>query len=271
LDFVGTIESKEFPGGKADNYQIEVGGGQILPEFDSAVVGAQCGEAKSTRVRFPDDYPNRELAGKTADFNLTVREIKEKILPALDDEFAKEHGESGSLEELKSRIRERLKDELEKYQESELKERILNQVIERHSLTPPPAMVDRQTRYLMERYQNSNRADSTADAPSLEETRKALEARAARQVQATLLVEKIAEAENIEVSDSDVQARVEVLARAAGDRAKVLRQYYSRPEARDEIRSQLLFDRTLDFLLANATVKQVETPAETVDDPGKKS
>jgi trigger factor len=269
LDFAATIDGKEFPGGKADNYQVEVGSGQILPEFDSAVEGARRGEAKAARVRFPEDYANRDLAGKTADFSIIVREIKQKVLPALDDEFAKEHGESDSLDELKSRIRGRLEEEFKKYQESELKERILSRIIEAHSLTPPPAMVERQTRYLMERYQGGE--SETPEAPSTEEARKAFAARAARQVQATLLVEKIAQTENIDVPETEVQARVEALARAAGDRGKSVRQFYSRQEAREELRSQLVFDRTLDFLLDKANVKEVEAPAEKVDDPAKKS
>jgi trigger factor len=105
----------------------------------------------------------------------------------------------------------------------------------------------------------------------MEEARKAFEVRAMRQVQATLLVEKIAETEKIEVPDTEVQERIENLARAAGDRGKSLRQYYSRHEARDELRSQLVFDRTLDFLLERANVKEVDAPVEKVDDQGKKS
>jgi trigger factor len=130
-------------------------------------------------------------------------------------------------------------------------------------------MVERQTRYLMERYQSGEGA--APEAPSTEEARKTFEARAARQVQATLLVEKIAQTENIDVPDTEVQARVEALARAAGDRGKSVRQFYSRQDARDELRSQLVFDRTLDFLLEKANVKEVDAPAEKVDDPAKKS
>jgi trigger factor len=271
LDFLATIEGKDFPGGKAENYQIEVGRGHVLPDFDDALAGAMRGEAKRTRVRFPDDYPNRDLSGKTADFIITVKEIKRKVLPSIDDEFAKEHGDSGSLDELTNKVRGRLEEELQKYQESDLKERILSRIIEAHPLTPPPAMVETQTRYLMERYQNSRADASAPDAPSMEETRKALEARATRQVQATLLVEKIAQSENIEVPETELQARVDGLARAAGERGKALRQYYARDDARDELRSQMIFDRTLGFLLAQAHVKEVDAPVETVDDPDKKS
>jgi trigger factor len=270
LDFTGTIEGKEFPGGKADNYLIEVGAGQTLPEFDNAVVGAQRGEAKSTQVHFPEDYPNRALAGKTAEFSLVVREIKERVLPPLDDEFAKEHGECGSLEELKAKVRDRLADELRKYQDDDLKERILGRIIDNHPFTPPPAMVERQTRYLMERHQDRGQEGATADAPSLEETRKACEERATRQVRATLVAEKIAQAEKIEIPENDVQERVENLARAAGERGKRIREYYSRTDAREELRSQMVFERTLSYLLEKAHVKEVDPPPETVDDPNKK-
>ena len=271
LDFTGTIDGKEFPGGKAENYLIEVGGGQTLPEFDNAAVGARLGETKSTRVRFPDDYQNRDLAGKTADFTLVAREIKQKVVPSLDDEFAKEHGECGSLEELKTKVRERLAQELKKYQDDDLKERILSRIIENHPFTPPPSMVERQTRYLMERYQDRSSEGSAPDGPSMEETRKAFEERAMRQVRATLLAEKIAQAENIEVPETEVEERIENLARAAGDRGKNIRQYYSRHDARDELRAQMVFDRTLGYLLDKANVKEVDAPPQKVDYPDKKS
>jgi trigger factor len=271
LDFAGTIDGKEFPGGKAENYLMEVGAGQTLPEFDNAVVGARRGEAKSAQVHFPEDYPNRALAGKTAEFNLVVREIKQKVLPSLDDEFAKEHGECGSLEELKAKLRGRLGDELKKFQDNDLKERILGRIIDNHPFMPPSAMVERQTRYLMERYQDRSNEGAGADAPSLEETRKACEERAMRQVRATLLAEKIAQAENIEIPQSEVQERIEHLARATGERGKNVRQYYSRADAREELRSQMVFERTLDYLLQKANIKERDAPSETVDDPNKKS
>jgi trigger factor len=123
----------------------------------------------------------------------------------------------------------------------------------------------------MERFQDRSSEASVPGAPSMEETRKAFEARATRQVQATLLVEKIAESEKIEVPETEVQERIESLVRAAGERGKSLRQYYARHEARDELRSQLVFDRTLEVLLERANVKEVDAPVEKVDDTGKKS
>jgi trigger factor len=100
----------------------------------------------------------------------------------------------------------------------------------------------------------------------MEEVRKNLEQRAMRQVRATLLVEKIAELEKIEISDKDVQERVDLLARAAGERSKNLREFYARAEARDDLRTQMVFDRTLGFLLERATVNEVDPQVSKVDD-----
>jgi trigger factor len=276
LDFEGTIDGKSFSGGKGENYMIEIGSGHALPQFEEAVAGLKLGAQQAVHVDYPEAYPNKEIASKTVDFNLTVREIKQKVLPTLDDEFAKDHGEHGSLDELKAAIRKRLEDELKHYQDEELKEKLISRLIETHSFTVPPSMVDRQTRYLMERYQSQaegqpGAGDGETAAPPMEEARKTLEGRAARQVRATLLVEKISQQEKIEITDKEIQERVDNMARAAGERAKSLREYYSRPEAREDLRSQMVFDRTLGHLLGHAKLKEVDPPVSKVDETGEKS
>jgi trigger factor len=273
LDFEGTIAGKPFSGGKGENYMMEVGSGQALPQFEEAVVGLRIGDRQSVPVTYPETYPNKEIAGKTVEFSIVAREIKQKVLPTLDDEFAKDHGEHGSLEELKAAIRKRLEEELKHYQDEDLKEKIMTRLIEKHAFTIPSSMVERQTRYLMERYQSQiQQAGAETDAaPPMEEARKNLEGRAARQVQATLLVEKISQQEKIEITDQDVQERVDNLARSAGERAKSVREYYARAEARDDLRAQLVFDRTLGYLLERAQIKEVDMPASKVDEQGEKS
>ena len=271
LDFEGSIAGKPFPGGKGSNYFLEIGGGRALPQFEDAMVGLKVGERQSVSVIYPENYANRELAGKAVDFSVIVHDIKEKVLPALDDDFAKDHGQCASLEELKAAVRTRLEEELKQIQDEALKEQIINRLIERHAFTPPPAMVERQTRYLMERQQNRGAVPSETPQPSLEETRKTLEGRALRQVQATLMVEKIAALEHIEVAEKEVQERVDHLARAAAEKGKTVREFYSRPDARDDLRAQMIFDRTLGFLLDRARIKEVDSEPAKVDDQAKKS
>src|SRR4030095_404910 len=117
LDFDGTIAGKPFSGGKGENYFLEVGSGRALPQFEDAVVGLKVGEPQNVPVNYPENYPNKDIAGKNVAFSLVSREIKQKILPALDDDFAKDDGECGSLEELKAKVRTRLEDELKLYQD----------------------------------------------------------------------------------------------------------------------------------------------------------
>jgi trigger factor len=273
LDYEGKLGDKPFSGGKGENYTLEVGAGHALPQFEEAVTGLHLGLTHNVKVEYPDTYPNKEIAGKTVDFVLTVREIKQKVLPVLDDDFAKDHGEHGSLDELKGAIRQRLEAELKHYQGEDLKEKIIGKLIESHSFDAPPAMIERQTRYLMERFQNQLASQVGTEgeaAPPMEEARKTFEGRAQRQVRATLMVEKIAQAERIEVDDKEVQERVENLARAAGERAKGLREYYSRADARDDLRAQMVFDRTVNFLLERALIKDVDPPPSSVDEDSEK-
>jgi len=274
LDFDGAIHGKPFAGGKGENYTLEVGAGHALPQFEDAVAGLQIGVSQNVQVSYPENYPNKEIAGKGVDFSLVAREIKQKVLPVLDDEFAKDHGECASLDELRDRIRARLMDELKRYQDEELKEKIISGLIEAHSFAAPPSMIERQTRYLMERYQNQIASQAGTEAgvtPPAEETRKTLEARAMRQVQATLLVERIAQLEKIEITDKEVQERIDSVARAASERGKTVREFYARPDARDDLRAQLVFDRTVEFLLERAKIKEVALPVSKVDEQGEKS
>lgn len=273
VDFNGTLAGQPFAGGKGENYTLEVGAGNALPQFEDAVTGLKAGEPRTVQVSYPESYSNKEIAGKAVDFSIVVREIKQKVLPTLDDEFAKDHGEHGSLDELKAAIRKRLEEELKHYQDEQLKEQLLGRLIEAHSFAIPASMVDRQTRYLMERYQSQIAGQSGDDgepAPPREEARRTLENRATRQVQATLLVERIAQREKIDISDKDLQDHVEKTARAAGERAKTVREYYSRPDARDDLRAQMVFDQTLNFLLERANVKEVDPAPFKVDEESEK-
>lgn len=272
LDFSGSISGIPFTGAKGENYPLQIGAGQVLPQFENSLIGLKVGERDTIQVPYPEEYANKELAGKTVDFEVTVRDLKQKVLPALDDEFAKDHGECASLDELRAKLRGRLEDEFKRYQEEELKEQVLSRILDKHTVTPPPAMVERQTRYLMERYDDRGAGATSDEAPATtEETKKVFEGRAARQIQATLLIEKISQQEKIEVDDREVQERIDNMARASGERSKTVRDYYARPEAREDLRAQIVFDRTLSFLLEKSQIKEVDPPPPKVDDVDKKS
>lgn len=259
IDYTGFVEGKPFPGGKAQNYPLDLGSGEALPQFEQAVVGLTKNGEHTVRVAYPEGHLDRELAGKVVEFSVRVREIKRKILPALDDEFAKDHGECASLDELRDKIRTRLEREVQEIQARDLKEQLLTRLIEAHPFEVPSAMVEQQVRYLWERQQARLRSAGVAPAPMVEEVRKELEPQAERQVRATLLVEKIAEREGITISEEEVRARIESMARAAGEKGLNVRRIYAREDTREDLRSQMVFERTVDFLLEHAKVNEKKT------------
>lgn len=259
LDFAGSVDGKPLPEAKAENYLLEIGGGRALPQFEQAIVGLKRGKEGTISIVYPQDYHNAELAGKEVLFSVSVKEIKKKVLPPLDDEFAKDHGECASLAELRQKIRERLEGEVREIQHRDLKEKLLARLIEAHSFDLPPSMVEQQLRYLLERAQSRLAA---AERPSLEELRKELEPQAHRQVRASLLVERIGELEKVEVSDQELQGKIEEIARRAGERATTVREIYRRADAREDLRSQMAFDRTLDLLIERVKVKEIEPPVD---------
>jgi len=273
IDFSGTIDGKPFAGSQGKNTLLQVDGGSTLSQFEEAMVGLKRDMDHNISVTYPKDYGNRELAGKAVDFRVHINEIKKKILPSLDDEFAKDYGECASLAELKDKVRARLESELREIQNRELKEQLLTRLIETHPFEVPTAMVDQQLRYLMERHQRrieSGESSAAGQAPSAEELRKELSPQARRQVQTMLLVEKLAEQEKIEVANQEVQQRIDEVVRSAKDRGTVVRDFYRRDEAREELGSQMVFDKTLNFLLEKAKVEEVEHAKTKVDEGRKK-
>ena len=218
-------------------------------------------------MSFPADLQDERLAGKTADFEVTVRDIRKKILPPLDDEFARDHGECDSLEELREKVRSQLQGEIDAFQDRQLKDRIVERLMEEHSFEIAPSMVDRELSYLMRRA-GSQRELSGGDAPepTTDELREALRPQAERRVKMMLLVESIAAAEGITASEEDVDGRIEALARASGGQAAELRRQYGQDWARATLRSQIVSEKTLDFLLGEAEITVVDPP---VDPPEK--
>ena len=261
IDFSGSVDGEAFPGGTAESYPVEVGAGKALPEFERGLVGMERGAPGTIAVEFPAEMGDERLAGKTADFEVTVKEIRNKVLPALDDEFARDYGECETLEELREKLRSELRSEIEAFQDRQLKDRIVERLMEGHDFEVSPSMVDRELSYLARRAA-SQREMSAPDAPepTTDELREELRPEAERRVKMMLLIERIAAAEGITASEEEVNGRVEAVARASGDQAAAVRRQYGQDWARATLRSQLVSEKTLDFLLREAEVTVVEPP-----------
>lgn len=261
IDFSGSVDGEPFPGSTAESYPVEVGAGRAMPELERGLVGMERGAPGTVAVNFPADLGDERLAGKTADFEVTVKDIRNKVLPALDDDFARDYGECETLDELREKVRSELRSEIEAFQDRQLKDRIVERLMEEHDFEVSPSMVDRELSYLARRAA-SGREPSAPDAPqpTTDELREELKPQAERRVKTMLLIERIAAAEGITASEEEVDGRIEAVARASGDQAAAVRRQYGQDWARATLRSQLVSEKTLDFLLREAEVTVVEPP-----------
>jgi len=258
IDFVGRVDGKAFEGGSGRGVSLEIGSGRFIPGFEDQLLGAVAGEDRELRVRFPDDYSSREVAGKDAVFAVHVVEIKRRRVPDLDDEFAKDLGEFTTLDELRDRIRSDLTSARLAEAQSVLRRSLLDVLIERTRFEVPPGLVanelERQIAAARRRLQGS--VPEPALQAQLERWKEDWRERAEREVRESLLLEAVAVAEAISVSDEEVEARIEEVARGQGADVGALRRAMGEDHLRRALRAQLLDERALDFLVREAKVEE---------------
>ncbi|WP_027955235.1 trigger factor [Halobacillus kuroshimensis] len=220
MDFEGFVDGEAFEGGQADNYSLEVGSGSFIPGFEEQLVGKQAGEETEVEVTFPEEYHAEELAGKAATFNVKVHEIKGKELPELDDEFAKDVDEEvESLEELKTKTRTRLEDQKKTDADNQKRETLVNKASDNAEVEIPDAMVDTELdRMVQEFEQRLQMQGMTKDmyfqftGQDEDALREQMKEDASKRVKTNLTLEAISEAENVGVTDEDVNAELENMA-----------------------------------------------------------
>ncbi|WHX99513.1 trigger factor [Neobacillus sp. DY30] len=220
IDFEGFVDGEAFEGGKAENHSLELGSGSFIPGFEEQLVGVATGESKDVEVSFPEEYHAAELAGKPAVFKVTVHEIKGKELPALDDEFAKDvDDEVETLDALKEKIKTRLEDSKKHEAEHNLRDSLVEKAAENATVEIPEVMVTNEVNRMLQEFEQRLQMQgmnlelyfqfSGQDENALREQMKE---EALNRVRVALTLEAIVKAENIEVTDEDVNAELEKMA-----------------------------------------------------------
>jgi trigger factor len=259
IDFEGFIGEEAFAGGKGEDYQLELGSGSFIPGFEDQAVGMQRDEARDIEVAFPDDYGQPELAGKPALFKVVLKEIKQKVIPELDDEFARGFGVD-SLAELKQQMQESYETQEKNRIENDLREQLVAQLIERNPLEVPEAMIAKQLDYM---YDNiCNRLQSQGMSPEMlgitpENFRDNYRRQAIDQIAGNLILEAISEQEKISAGEDEIDAKLEEIAGMANAPLETVRKYYAGPEARSGLLAQIAEEKVLAFLLDSARIKEV--------------
>jgi trigger factor len=240
---------------------IPLGGNYILPELETALMTMKPGEIQNVPVSFPKEFGDKALAGKSGIFDLTLHTVKTKLLPELNDEFAKITGEAETFVELRKNISERLNKEAEQLEQENLHNEVIKQMISANPFEVPPTLVKHRFEHLMQQWVRGGlKVNNEAEAKKAENDCYNV---ALSEVSADLLLETVAAQEKIEIADSDVDARIEALLASNvpnRDEARVteIRGYLNQPERREMMREQILRTKTLDFILGTATIKEAK-------------
>ncbi|KRL75781.1 trigger factor [Secundilactobacillus paracollinoides] len=221
IDFDGYVDGKQFDGGKADNYSLELGSNSFIPGFEDQLVGHKAGEDVEVKVTFPDDYQAEDLQGKEATFKTTIHEVKAKELPALDDEFAKDVDEEvDSLDELKAKIKDELKEQKTNAAQEAIEDEAIREAVDNATIEDvPAAMVEDDIHRQMDQYL-ANMQQQGIDPKTYfqltgtteDDLHKQFASDAERRVKTNLVLEAIVEAEKIEPSDDEINKEVTDLA-----------------------------------------------------------
>lgn len=255
LDFVGTIDGVPFEGGSAEKFPFVLGQGRMLPEFETAVRGLKAGDTNTFPLTFPEDYQGTKVAGKTAEFKITVTEVAEPSLPELDAEFAKQLGQpEGDVEKLMADIRANIEREVKSRARSRTKASVFESLLEANSFDVPKALVDNdaESRVVAAREDLKQRGVPNADSvPIPKET---FSAESERRVRLGLLVSRLVESAELQAKPEQVRTRIEELAQNYEQPAQVVAHYLSDSQRRAEIEAIVLEDNVVDHVLSQAQV-----------------
>jgi trigger factor len=260
IDFEGFKNGVAFEGGKGENYNLVIGSNTFIPGFEDQLVGKKAGEEVEVNVTFPEAYHAENLAGKPVVFNVKVNDVKVKEVPALDDEFAKDTTEFKTLAELRADVKAKLEEQAKNAADAEMRNALVEKVSANTEVEVPEAMVQHQIdNMLMElnyqlQYQGLNLEQLLQmTGRGLDELREERRADAERLVKSSLVLEAIAEKENVEANDADVDDELEKMAAMYNMEVEKIKSSLRETDIED-IKGQIKIRKTLDLLVENATI-----------------
>ena len=259
IDFVGSIDGVEFEGGKAENHELEIGSNTFIPGFEDQIIGMKIDEEKDIKVKFPEDYFSKDLAGKDAIFKVTLHEIKKKELPKIDDEFAKDVSEFDTLDELKNSIKEKLDTENTEKAKYETEEEAIKVVCDNTKLDIPNGMIELEIDNMVKdmenrlSYQGLNLNQYLQIMGKTEtEIRDSFKEQAEKNIKSRLVLEAIVKAEKIKVTPEEVSDKIKKMAKQYGRKEDEL---LANEQLKEYIEGNLKTEKAIDFIVKNAKKK----------------
>jgi len=269
VDFSGTIDGVEFAGGQAKDFPILLGEGRMLPEFEAALKGVEPGQTKAFALTFPADYHGQEVAGKTAQFSLVVKDVSTPRLPPLDDEFARAFGiASGSIDDLRAEVTSNLTLELGRKVESVLKEQVFAALRGQAKFALPKAMIDVEAQGLMERMAQDLRQQGMKPE-DIKLSADMFKAQAENRVALGLVVGELVRANNLAARPEQVKALVTEAAQTYEQPEAVVRWHYDKPERLNEFEAAAVERNIVEWVLARANVVDKAETFEALMGPAR--
>lgn len=272
LDYSGSIDGELFEGGTAEKQNLEIGSGHFIPGFEEKMVGMELGEEKDLKVTFPEEYHAEELKGKEAIFHVKLHEIKEKELPDLDDEFAKDVSEFDTLDEYRADIKQKLEKNAEERSNTELKNNLIDLAVNNAKVDIPDVMVDFELDNMLRdidnqlRYNGLNIESYLKIAnTSIDDFRAQYKDDAYNRVKTQLVIEAIGKAENIEVSEEDYEKQYELLAKQYNQEVETIKK--SLQGGLEHLENSIIAEKTIELLVdeAKVTVKEALVKEDVQD------
>jgi len=256
VDFTGTIDGVEFQGGKAENYAFVLGEGRMLPEFETATVGLKVGESRTFPLTFPADYHGKDVAGKTAEFTITLKKLEWAHMPEVDAEFAKSLGiADGDLQKMRDDIKANLEREVRSRIKAKTKDSVMDTLIKTADLEVPKVLVDQDVERLVEmtRQDMAQRGMNVKDMPFPPEL---FRTQAERRVRLGLILAEIVKASNLQATPEQVKAQVEEFAQSYEDPQQVLKYYFGDRRRLAEVEALVLEENVVNYVLSQAKVTE---------------
>jgi trigger factor len=263
IDFTLGVAGEEVKDGGGEGVQVELGSGQLISELDAALTGKAIDDAFEAEAPFPDNHQRAELRGKKGAFRGKVKDIKQRVLPALDDELAKDIGSFQTLVELRADVHTRLEKMLKDRADTALAEQIVEKLNEKNPVDLPPSLVEQQCRIMeLEILQNARRMGQRPTQEDLGKVHHQVHEEAEKKVRAGLLMAAISRKLGLQVTDQDIQKGLEELAAETGKNVAKVRAEYSDPQRRQLLIGMILEDKVLDVIEAKANIRNGEPEAQ---------
>jgi trigger factor len=255
ISFTVDVAGKRIPEASGDGVQLELGSGQVLPELEAVLVGANVGDAKEATLTFAQNHARADFRGKPAIFHVKVQEIKERILPTLDDDFAKDVGTFQTLEELKQDIKGKLEKVMKQRAEDAVAEQLVTKLVDKNPIPCPPSLVEQQCQ-LMEQEIMQQARRTGEPVPRHEELHARVHADSEIKVRAGLLMAEIAKEAQIKVSEEDIEKGLVELAEQTGKQVAKMRVEYRDQKKREMLIGMIIEDKILDIIEAKAKITE---------------